>query len=413
MVSSKQLQNLRDFFSQYYEEHAEEIQFPAQMREREFGFFRFQEGVVLRHIGFASKRDALSFIRETVPRHAYYSTAYYADPSAGRMQEKGWKGADLIFDIDADHFSTPCRIDHDSWVCNTCGASGRGDKPSNCPECKGVQFTQYTWMCKSCLEYAKDQVFQLVEEFLVPDFGVKHSDIKIVFSGHRGYHVHVSADVFLQLSSASRREIVDYVMGRGVNPGALGFEKIGSTFNGPSIKQKGWSGRLARAIIHYLERVDVEDLKTIENWTLSKAKKIQERRQTIIQKLKEPNPYWDSQAGLRLEQWVALAKVAALEFGAKVDEPVTSDVHRLIRLPGSLHGKTGLKAQIISYGDLNKYDPFKNPIVFTGEVKVYVKKSPLLELGDEVYEPMEEKTCTLDKAAGVYLLAQGLAELVN
>jgi len=29
------------------------------------------------------------------------------------MENKGWIGADLIFDIDADHIETRCKTEHD------------------------------------------------------------------------------------------------------------------------------------------------------------------------------------------------------------------------------------------------------------------------------------------------------------
>jgi DNA primase small subunit len=383
------------------------------MQQREYGFFKFTGGIVLRHIAFPDESELIRFIKQTSPRHAYYSTAYYGDPGARKMQSKDWKGADLIFDIDADHFPTPCRKTHDSWECLSCDTEGKGSKPAKCPKCNGIQFKQHTWMCKNCLEYAKAQVFRLVDEFLTKDFGISNSEIRIVFSGHRGYHVHVSSDTLYQMKSAGRREIVDYVMGRGIDPFALGFTKLGSRFSGPSINQEGWNGRIARAIIQYIEQAKFDEFKKIQNWTVSKAKKLDTRKTSILKKLKLPTPYWDSQSGIGLDQWVPLAKVAALEYGAKVDEPVTSDIHRLIRLPGTLHGKTGLNVKIIPYRDLDKYDPFRDSIVFSGEIKVHVKKTPRWEFGNVLYEPMQNTTRTIEKAAGIYLIAQGLAQLVE
>jgi DNA primase small subunit len=413
MDSTKQLSSLQRFFQEFYRDHAKDIQFPPQMQAREYGFFKFTGGIVLRHIAFSSEGELIKFIQRTTPRHAYYSTAFYGDPGARKMHDKDWKGADLIFDIDADHFPTPCRVTHDSWECLNCGTKGKGSKPSNCPKCNGIQFKQHTWLCKECLQYAKEQVFRLVDDFLIKDFGISTSEMRIVFSGHRGYHIHVSSDAFYQMKSAGRREIVDYVMGRGIDPLTLGFTKLGSTFSGPAITHEGWNGRLARAVIQYIEQADVDQLRNITNWTTPKAKKVETRKATIIKKLKLATPYWDNQAGIGLDQWVPLAKVAAMEYGAKVDEPVTSDIHRLIRLPGSLHGKTGLNVKIIPYRDLEKYDPFQDSIAFSGEITVRIKKSPQWEFGNVEYEPMQDTTRTIEKAAGIYLIAQGLAQLVD
>ena len=56
------------------------------------------------------------------------------------------------------------------------------------------------------------------------------------------------------------------------------------------------------------------------------------------------------------------ASVAA----AQVDEPVTRDIKRLIRLPGSLHGKTGMRVISMSRDDLTGFDPLRDafPSIF-------------------------------------------------
>jgi len=43
-------------------------------------------------------------LEEKTPIHLYYSSAYYEEPSADKMDLKGWLGSDLIFDIDSDHY---------------------------------------------------------------------------------------------------------------------------------------------------------------------------------------------------------------------------------------------------------------------------------------------------------------------
>ena len=51
------------------------------------------------------------------------------------MDEKGWKGAELIFDIDADSIPTPCKARHTWWFCSNCHKGGMGTKPAKCPGC--------------------------------------------------------------------------------------------------------------------------------------------------------------------------------------------------------------------------------------------------------------------------------------
>ena len=57
-------------------------------------------------------------------------------------------------------------------------------------------------------------------------------------------------------------------------------------------------------------------------------------------------------------------RIALKETAIHPDEPVTGDIHRLIRLPGSLHGKTGLMVKTLSKAELNDFDPYEIPLAF-------------------------------------------------
>ncbi len=51
---------------------------------------------------------------------------------------------------------------------------------------------------------------------------------------------------------------------------------------------------------------------------------------------------------------------AAIEVQGETDAPVTTDIHRLIRLPGSLHGGTGLRVTPLSLEELAAFDPLRD-----------------------------------------------------
>ena len=51
----------------------------------------------------SGQQELIDYIKNLIPSHIYYSSAYYEKPDAATMGEKGWCGADLIFDLDADH----------------------------------------------------------------------------------------------------------------------------------------------------------------------------------------------------------------------------------------------------------------------------------------------------------------------
>src|SRR5690606_32198531 len=56
---------------------------------------------------------------------------------------------------------------------------------------------------------------------------------------------------------------------------------------------------------------------------------------------------------------------------ALADEPVTTDTKRLIRLPSSLHGGSGLRVTPLAPKDLDDFDPLVDAVVF-GEREVKV-----------------------------------------
>ena len=103
------LEFLKKRFSAYYNgelKGAGAVFLPTSMPQREWGFLFFSESVkagMRRHLTFPDETDLSTYLKTMTPAHVYYSTAYYAHPSAATMQEKEWLGADLIFDLDADH----------------------------------------------------------------------------------------------------------------------------------------------------------------------------------------------------------------------------------------------------------------------------------------------------------------------
>lgn len=159
------------------------------------------------------------------------------------MEKKGWLGADMIFDIDADHIPTSCDKIHDQWICGKCGFPGKGAVPENCPVCGSEKFDENTWPCEVCLASAKYETVKLLD-ILMMDFGFSGTEIKVFFSGHRGYHVHVENKAVKDLDSAARREIVDYVSSLGIDIGLYGLSEKGPKML--SLRDPGWRGRIAR-----------------------------------------------------------------------------------------------------------------------------------------------------------------------
>ncbi|ERH05940.1 MAG: hypothetical protein J07HN4v3_01549 [Halonotius sp. J07HN4] len=95
---------LRGRFADYY--RAAEIPLPPAANEREWAHIPWTPGAgttMVRHQSQLDLGDIDGFLSRTAPRHVYFSAASYDDPGASTMSQKGWRGADLIFDLDADH----------------------------------------------------------------------------------------------------------------------------------------------------------------------------------------------------------------------------------------------------------------------------------------------------------------------
>ena len=393
-------------FAEHYRKNLGSILPPSTIDKREFAFLLFKEKTMVRHRGFKSEDSFRNFLREAEPSDVYYSSAYFERPEA-EMDEKGWLGADLIFDIDADHIPTQCDKQHDMWICKGCGASGRGTKPEKCAKCGGLKFSELGWLCDTCLESAKKETIKLVD-VLERDFGFSEKELILAFSGHRGYHVHVENLAVRTLDSMARKEIVDYMAGVGVELGAYDLEK-GVT---PSLDGFGWSGRVARGTYEFLLSATQAQL---ENVGVRKktAAQILKQKDQLLESWKDKGP-WKMLKGIGSDNWKRILQQGIAQQSVKIDTVVTTDVHRLIRLSNTLHGETGLKKVEFAAGEIERFDPLKSAIAFTdGTVRVEVAETPEFRLGDAVYGPFKNQRTELPTAAAIFLLCKGVAKALE
>jgi len=395
---------VRGKFKEYYEKNAERIRPPPQMERREFGFLLFEEGFMIRHKAFKTVTDLRSFVRTATPAHVYNSTAYYVAPDK-EMDKKGWQGADLAFDVDADHIVTPCKDVHDRWTCKNCGTQGKGTCPDTCPKCRGERMDEEVWLCEICFERAREEVIKLLD-FLTEDFGFSRRGMSVCFSGHRGYHVHLRDDEARDLGSDERKEIVDYVMGMGFDPNA--YSGVLEESSGPSEhnpEHHGWLGRIRRGAYEILTETSESEL---VNWGINRriAKAITSRRDEFSSAwIGEPTSRHPE--GVGSTTWKIIIQKAVERESATVDTVVTTDIHRLIRLPETLNAKTGFKAMEIN--NIESFDPFKDAIAFEGQEPVYATDVPQFRIGDQTLGPYAKQTITVPSAAAILLIAKGKA----
>jgi DNA primase small subunit len=108
----------------------------------------------------------------------------------------------------------------------------------------------------------------------------------------------------------------------------------------------------------------------------------------------------------------ALRKTAVSLSAGETDEPVTCDVKRLIRLPSSLHGKTGLKVVKISVDDLKDFNPLRDAVVLPADpVRIAIHQSVSLEMNDQSFH-LSEGEHEVPTYLAVFLIGRKEATLV-
>jgi DNA primase small subunit len=397
-------------FVEYYRDPSTVIPAITMPEQREFAYLMFKERFMVRHKRFAEFKNFRSALAEIVPSDVYHSCAYYENPDFD-MDKKGWLGADLVFDIDADHIPTNCDKIHDEFTCTKCGFSGRGLIPETCPACEATKFEAKTWPCELCIQSARDETAKLLD-MLENDFGFSQDDLHVYFSGHRGYHVHIENEEVRSLDAMARKEIVDYVTGLGISildKEAEEKRRKRAPAKKFSLHNFGWNRRLKLGMQDFLLNATKEEIKKagIRNNALLKNK------ETIIKRCINEGR-WESINDVSVQTWLKLAEYIKDTQSSKIDTVVTTDIHRLIRMNGTLHGKTGLKKVEFPAKNLQDFDPFTGAVAFKkGKVKVLVSDAPEFRLSGETLGPYKNQTVELPVAAAVMLISKRRAEVAN
>ncbi|MFA4935821.1 MAG: hypothetical protein WC568_08305, partial [Candidatus Methanoperedens sp.] len=100
---------------------------------------------------------------------------------------------------------------------------------------------------------------------------------------------------------------------------------------------------------------------------------------------------------------------------AHTDEPVTADIKRLIRMPSSLHGGSGMRVVPLTLAEFEKFEPLNDAVVFS-EKEIKVEVLPPLKPQNSKVEmkgksfTVTEGINTLPEYAAMYLMCRGAAE---
>ena len=106
----------------------------------------------------------------------------------------------------------------------------------------------------------------------------------------------------------------------------------------------------------------------------------------------------------------------ALDLGKReTDEPVTSDIKRLIRMPHSLHGKTGLEVVPMTREALDGFLPLRDavPEAWTAEpTKVALRDGIKVTMRDETFNLREGMNIVPEHLA-IFLACRGVASIAS
>lgn len=414
MEPNEHVSFLKERFGEYYKK--EKIQLPERFGKREFAFMPFGAKLMKRHISFKRREDFESFFMDMIPAHAYYSSAFYQNPGAPTMEEKGWMGAELIFDLDLDHL-------------------------------ENSKVRSY----EEGLDIVKQEFSRLVNDFLIEDFGFEKKYIKLYFSGSRGYHCHIIDPKVLSLDSSERREIVDYIIGNGIDEETMfspigeeisreiesdlklrgisgentsqgGIERIEKRCSKPSLMipkedEPGWRGKIGKGIRSVVRNLDKDEFKNhlislgIGKGSVERLERelTPERKERILRYGLIDQSRFIRSFFLR----ASIKRIAVSSVSGETDEPVTCDTKRLIRLPSSLHGKTGLKVCQIDIDKLDDFDPLYDAVVFGDDpVRVRLEEGFSIKMKGESFS-LDRGVTKVPEYLAVFLLGRGIAKIIN
>jgi predicted DNA primase small subunit len=238
-----------------------------------------------------------------------YIGALYDDPLSSGISSKDhvsihdtkWLGRELIFDLDLNEYD-PVRF---------CG-------------CKGRDYCEYCW---GLLQDASI----IIEETLREDFGFKK--LEWVFTGGRGYHCWVLDEEVFDIPQETRSGIVHYMQLINDPLGEQRIEPIGDTAT--PLKERIYKYLIDK----FIDKSPKEVFKEINIGEKALSTLKDKYKKELFNRYSDLIPTKSNEEDF-LNQMIKY-------YYPRIDHKVTIDTRRLIRMPGSIHGRTGLISQFI------------------------------------------------------------------
>jgi len=169
-------EQLLDLLGEHYAKVVLDI---TKIPRREIAFARYGRKPDDRLNGFATLEDLRNhlFANQDIVG-VYSSVAYYLDPHEPENTKKDFQSWDLIFDLDSHPEEGEPRYEHISRM--------------------------------------SELTLQLIDEHLVSEFGFDIGDMKIDWSGNKGFHVTLDDQKYRDISHSSRIKLLNHMKMIGI-----------------------------------------------------------------------------------------------------------------------------------------------------------------------------------------------------
>ncbi len=380
MQSSKEAEFMQKHFAKYYS--ANFVDSIPGVEFREFGFGVFKRKIANRNLAFTSAKEMNLFLRNEVPLFFSYSNSYYKYPANTPMNTKEWIKADIIYEFDADELGL------------------------SVPQINGVQ-----WFAKEHLDEAKKQVFRLID-FLENDFAFSSEGVLINFSGKAGFHVHLRSSEIQSLNKRARIELVDYLTAQNMDYVNLGFDLDARPISCPT-NMGLWPNRIREKIKLFFEK-DPKEIAKITSLSIKRSSLLVAEKEKVFDAMKN-GTLLSFDAKKSKAFWQSVLDYVVLQEKVPIDRQTSTDLHKIIRVPATLHGDTGLIAKEVPFEKLKEFDSFKDTIVFSSNdfVKLSISSAPKFSLGGESFGPFENVIEELPLFAAIFLIGKGAAKIIE
>ena len=198
------------------------------------------------------------------------------------------------------------------------------------------------------------------------------------FSGNEGFHVYVASSSYNQLGSNERHDLIDYIIFQSAVPERFGFPKNDpSRTSFPDLGDPGWSGRVAKELFGSKSKRSKTITKVISDGKVAYQQRLKEMKNSI---------------------------------GVKIDSNVTSDIHRIFRLEGSLNSKSGLVK--LACDNIEKFSPYTEACLIGDDpVEILANLPTEFRLKDRKFGSYTSEKVTVPRYAAVYMICKGIANL--